>query len=570
MTFAAGEFNGDGMVNGGVGTNTLVLADTVIDGTLATAIGGPSVISFQNLQLHATQAFTLDLTLSGFTTLDLAGRVQSAGAAGSAGTPSADGATGVTPGGAGGDGAAGEDGDDGAAGTGLVFTGVHHDISLVIHQDITVLGGAGGAGANGGNGGFGGNGAVGSILHFDGGNGGHGGSGSHGGAGGNGGNAGSALSVSQSGGHEISLVLAGVTLQSIGGAGGSGGKGGNGGAGGNGGNGWAGGNGGNGGNGGHGGDGGHGGNGGAGGVVVDLHDFNAVNIVSNTNADGSVADNLLVSQGGDGGVGGSLGIGGAAGLRGLSDGGTGGTDGTGGSPGSVGNTGLAGVAGAGLSVAAGAVVNISGAANLSLGLVQGTDITLDATALSGNLTAATDSGADTIRGGSGQNQITLNGGADSVDLARSLARSDVLVIQSATDLDARNGKFIEIAGFDTMAAHGDVLKIAGYTGIVENRDTIVGGGVTVHASQGIATFSGIVDETDLAGRITAAFQVLGSSSSGNALAFVFEGDTYLAVERGGDSSYQAGTDLVIQLTGVTDLAALGSAAADHTLVLQAA
>ncbi|WP_276807993.1 bluetail domain-containing putative surface protein [Castellaniella defragrans] len=105
---------------------------------------------------------------------------------------------------------------------------------------------------------------------------------------------------------------------------------------------------------------------------------------------------------------------------------------------------------------------------------------------------------------------------------------------------------------------------------MENRDTIVGGGVTVHASQGIATFSGIVDETDLAGRITAAFQVLGSSSSGNALAFVFEGDTYLAVERGGDSSYQAGTDLVIQLTGVTDLTALGSAAADHTLVLQAA
>ncbi len=338
-----------------------------------------------------------------------------------------------------------------------------------------------------------------------------------GGVGGAGAAGASALSITplvDNGSNTVTLTLDGVTLNSSGGNGGAAqGTGAN-----------------------------NGGAGGAAATTVNASSFEKVSIISNASADGTVTANAFTANGGVGGA--HTGAG---------------TDGS------------VGAAAAGLTVGTNATVSISGAADLNTGLISGQNVTVDASSLTGKLTVATgNDGNHTIIGGSNVNTITLGGGADSIDLTHSLAKSDTVNVNSAANQDATAGKFVSITGFGDIASNGDTLHIAGVdatavpAGDVSNIVTGVAN-LLASSAKGIVTFSGSAAAgATLTQEVTAAFAVLGSSST-KAVAFVYGNDTYVAHETGANAGYQAGVDTVVKLVGVHDLTALGGTAGAATL-----
>src|SRR5690606_25393007 len=96
--------------------------------------------------------------------------------------------------------------------------------------------------------------------------------------------------------------------------------------------------------------------------------------------------------------------------------------------------------------------------------------------------------ADTITGGSGVNVISLAGGADSVNLAASTAKADVISVAAA---NTTTSAFAKIASFTNAATTGDQLDVFGTAAIANDASNVVAGtGLTASVSKGIATFAG--------------------------------------------------------------------------------
>jgi hypothetical protein len=274
-------------------------------------------------------------------------------------------------------------------------------------------------------------------------------------------------------------------------------------------------------------------NGGSGGTAADFSNFETINITS-TGATATAANVFT---------------GGAAATSG------------GGSPGST------------VVVSANAKINITGTNEINLGNINSSNqpITIDASNLSGKLTVGTGTGADVIKGGSGVNLITLAGGADQVDLTKSTAKADTVTVSGVTATST--SAVIKIAGFTNAATTGDKLDIFGASLNATIQTDVSAGSatgvtnLTASVSNGVMSFTGSAAATaTLADKVTAALSTNFANSQWEVVAFEHNGNTYVVGNADGNTTYHAGTDYVIELTGVTGLTALSTtASAANTL-----
>ena len=287
--------------------------------------------------------------------------------------------------------------------------------------------------------------------------------------------------------------------------------------------------------------------GGAAGSAVDLSAFETVNIVSNTDAAGTGTTNTLTA--------------GAAGTGATAN----------------------GAAGYGLMVGANATINVSGAANMTMGAIySGTgatpnnNVTLNAGSLTGNLSATLGTGNDTIVGGSGTNTISLGGGIDTVNLTKSTAKADVITLNAVGTVDAKAGQLINITGFtdSAVATVGDKIVFGNAASLIGAvaANTINGGSSTALTttinSGSVATFSGAGSAVTLNTYIDGVFTAM--NSAGNKVAaFEYNGDTYLVQDNGTGGAYNAASDLVVKLVGVTGVTSVSTAASGAAAIFVA-
>lgn len=271
------------------------------------------------------------------------------------------------------------------------------------------------------------------------------------------------------------------------------------------------------------------GTGGAGGAAISATAFETINIVSS-----GTATNTL----------------------------TGGAGGTGGT---------AGAAGAGLAVSSNAVINISGDRAINLGTIGSSNnpVTVNASSLTGALTVTTGTGSDTITGGSGVNSVTLSGGVDAVILSASSARADSVISSAFTGTTST--QFIQITGFTNAATTGDRLDVAGTAVVLADISSGQTSGVTnltFGVTNGVLSFGGsAAASATLANKVTAAFSANAINNNNNrVVAFEHNGSTYIASSQDTTQGFNAGTDGLIQLVGVTGVTAL-SLTADRKSVV---
>lgn len=227
--------------------------------------------------------------------------------------------------------------------------------------------------------------------------------------------------------------------------------------------------------------------------------------------------------------------------------------------------------------AANTVFNIDGSNDINLGSISNTatatgaaSVTINAGTLTGKLTVATGSSADTIVGGTNVNTITLNGGVDAVDITKSTAKADVITLASAAGTSST--LLPTIAGFTAAATTGDKLDILNTATV---RADVAAGAVTgvtnltASVTNGIVSFAGSAAATaTLADKVNAVYStnVLGTVQY-NTVAFEHAGNTYVCEQGDTTATFLAATDLIVQLTGLTGVTALGGALAANTIFI---
>lgn len=217
---------------------------------------------------------------------------------------------------------------------------------------------------------------------------------------------------------------------------------------------------------------------------------------------------------------------------------------------------------------------ITGTKNVSIttaALAANANTSIDASGLSGTFTFdATLSTANgfTVKGASNTNIITGGAGPLTVDLSLSTAKADQVIITSATG--STSSVFQVVTGFANAASTGDKLDVIG-TGAVQ-ANVAAGTATTVTnltaaVTNGVMTFAGTAAATaTLADKLTAAFSAGFLNAVANTeLAFEHSGNTYVVQELG-TAGFTAGTDLVIQLTGVTGVTTLSATASGANTV----
>ena len=185
--------------------------------------------------------------------------------------------------------------------------------------------------------------------------------------------------------------------------------------------------------------------------------------------------------------------------------------------------------------------NDTGGQNLKIdgSSLHNTDtLTLDGSAVQGNLNLVGGNGADTLTGGHGHTTFDGGLGADTLDAGD---KSNHFVYAGVTD--SNGARHDTINGFDAIRDDVDVQNG------VNSVDTAVTTG-----SLSTATF--VTDlKADLgATQLHAHDAVLFTADSGD-----LSGDTFLVIDQNGVAGYQSDGDLVIQLTGSTNLSSLSAA-----------
>ena len=188
-----------------------------------------------------------------------------------------------------------------------------------------------------------------------------------------------------------------------------------------------------------------------------------------------------------------------------------------------------------VSAVAGSTINITGAGNLDLANLAARG-TIDASAATGNLviegsvidttTTAAVSGGDTI---------TLGAGADTVQFTSPAASG---VVNTTTAETTALGLQVDVINSFTAGNGGDVLDIVGsnveYTAL------------TAAVQADIDALSGATATLQNAANIAADI-----ATANEWTAFTFQGQTYAQYDFDGNGDYDAGADLLVQITGVS-------------------
>jgi len=224
-------------------------------------------------------------------------------------------------------------------------------------------------------------------------------------------------------------------------------------------------------------------------------------------------------------------------------------------------------------------LNVSGAGNVvtTLGAVAlQTNYAINAGTATGNLTVdgtgATTNGFSVV-GSSGINTITGGSQIISANLAASTAKADVIAVSNATGgtLALANAT---ISGFTNSAtvSIGDKIDVintgsigAAVTAAATTTDATITAGLS---ATGIFTFSGTgAAAATLAQKIAIATEAAyGGATQYRETAFEHNGNTYIVENGDAVAGFTAGTDVVIQLTGVTGITALSTTASGATTV----
>ena len=163
------------------------------------------------------------------------------------------------------------------------------------------------------------------------------------------------------------------------------------------------------------------------------------------------------------------------------------------------------------------------------GLSASNSLTLDGSAVDGNLVVHAGSGSSFIEGGLGADQLYAGSGADTFAYAAAA--------------DSTGTTFDTISAFNTGS---DMIDLAGSLSAVTAIDTAVTTGTL-----GPTNFTSVLEHDVGAAQLSAYGAVLFTPSSGG-----YAGNTFLIIDENGVAGYQAGSDLVIELLHGVNLASL--------------
>ncbi|MGD0866643.1 MAG: calcium-binding protein, partial [Rhizomicrobium sp.] len=184
-------------------------------------------------------------------------------------------------------------------------------------------------------------------------------------------------------------------------------------------------------------------------------------------------------------------------------------------------------------VGAGQTLTVNGS-----GLDAGDALTFNGSADSnGTLILMGGAGTDTLIGGTYKDTFEVSGGGDTLVSSGGI---DTFVYNTASDSTS--------TGYDTIKGFNAATDFFQLTFAVTGINAAVTGGPlsTLHFDQNLTHDIG-------ASQLSAYHAVLFTPSSGN-----LSGDTFLIIDVNGVAGYQAGQDLVIELTNATDLANLST------------
>lgn len=216
----------------------------------------------------------------------------------------------------------------------------------------------------------------------------------------------------------------------------------------------------------------------------------------------------------------------------------------------------------------------TGAATASLtstAMALAPNLVLDFTGASGavtfNATGATTNGF-TFKGSSAANTVTGGNQVFTVDISKSASVADVITVSNATGGTAVAPNAV-ITGFTNAVTHGDKLDLINTATVTANAVAGQATGttnLTAAITSGVITFAGTAAATaTLQNKIDAAFLLAGTTQY-NVLAFEHGGNTYIAEQGDTTAAYAAGTDVLVQLTGVTGVTALSTSASGANTV----
>ena len=225
------------------------------------------------------------------------------------------------------------------------------------------------------------------------------------------------------------------------------------------------------------------------------------------------------------------------------------------------------------------VFNIDGTNDINLGSISNTataagtvSTTVNAALLTGKLTVTTGSASDVIIGGSGVNLITLSGGVDSVDLTKSVAKADVVALAGQTGTSSTLFPTVTAFTNSATATIGDKLDLPTGAGLAVRADLATTAtaiaGLNAAVANGIVSFTGTAAATaTLADKVGELFKAAFiGGTAGTTLAFEHGGNTYVIEELSGGAGFTGGTDLVVQLTGLTGVTALSTSASGASTI----
>ncbi len=222
-------------------------------------------------------------------------------------------------------------------------------------------------------------------------------------------------------------------------------------------------------------------------------------------------------------------------------------------------------------------INVSGAATSSIttgAIALQTNFAIDAGSATGNATfnatGATTNGFG-FTGGSGVNTVTGGNQVFSVNLAKSTAQADVITLTNATGGTTSLAN-ATISGFTNSAtvSIGDKLEVIGAATVQADVAAGTATGIanlTGAVTNGIMTFAGTAAASaTLENKINAAASANFAGAAGEVIAFEHGGNTYVVSQQATNDVFNTGTDLLVQLTGLTGVTALSATASGATTI----
>lgn len=199
----------------------------------------------------------------------------------------------------------------------------------------------------------------------------------------------------------------------------------------------------------------------------------------------------------------------------------------------------------------------------AIALVTGTALDFSGAtgAVTFNATGATTNGFS-FKGSSAVNTVAGGNQVFTVDLSKSVSAADVVTVTNATGGTAVTAN-ATLTGFTNATTLGDKLDVIGTAALTANAVAGQATGttnLTAAITSGVITFAGTAAGTaTLQNKIDAAFLLAGTTQY-NVLAFEHGGNTYIAEQGDTTAAFAAGTDVLVQLTGVTGVTALSTTA----------